>query len=111
MKRPLLAILAAASLAPTAHAQERLSLQDALERGHRHSLRLAEMEARDDAAAAAEAGRRAADRPLVAALAGYTRTNHVQEFVIAAVGGGPLRPLYPDVPDNYHARLDLQWPI
>jgi outer membrane protein TolC len=111
MRRALLAVLSAASLAPAAQAQERLSLPDALERGHRHSLRLAEMEARVDAAAASEAGRRAADRPLVVALAGYTRTNHVQEFVIAAVGGGPLRPLYPDVPDNYRARLDLQWPI
>ena len=106
----VLVILSAVFVASAAHAQERLTLQDALERGHRHSLRLAEMEARVDAAAAVEAGHRAADRPLVAALAGYTRTNHVEEFVIAAPGG-PLRTLYPDVPDNYRARLDLQWPI
>ena len=87
-----------------------LTLGEALERGQRESLRLVELQASVDAAAAAEAGRRAADRPIVAALGGYTRTNHVQEFLLAAPGQ-PVRALYPDVPDNYRARLDLQWPI
>lgn len=92
----------------------RLTLQDALERALRNSQRLAEMQARVDAAEAVEAGRQAADRPLVAVLGGYTRTNHVDEFVIAAPGAAPGQPprvLYPDAPDNYRARLDLQWPI
>src|SRR5690606_11722577 len=39
-----------------------------------------------------------------------TRTNHVPEFVFAGPDGRP-RVLYPDVPDNYRTRLDLQWPI
>jgi outer membrane protein TolC len=101
------------ALPPIAWAEQAsgpLTLEAALERGQRHSLRVAELQARSDAAAAAEAGRRAADRPLVAATAGYTRTNHVEEFVIVAPGG-PTRTLYPDVPDNYRTRLDLQWPI
>lgn len=87
-----------------------LTLDEALQRGQRESLRLAEMQARVDAATAVEAGRQAAVRPLVAALAGYTRTNHVDEFLIAAPAQPP-RVLYPDVPDNFRTRLDLQWPI
>ncbi len=87
-----------------------LTLDEALQRGQRESLRLAEMQARVDAATAVEAGRQAAVRPLVAALAGYTRTNHVDEFLIAAPAQ-PARVLYPDVPDNFRTRLDLQWPI
>ena len=34
----------------------------------------------------------------------------MQEFLIATPGQ-PVRVLYPDVPDNYRARFDLQWPI
>ena len=108
--RSALAALIAALLAASTAAQEPLTRHAAIERGHQHSLRLAEMQARVDSAAAIEASRRAADRPLVSVLGGYTRTNHVDEFVIATPGG-PARALYPDVPDNYRARLDLQWPI
>jgi outer membrane protein len=112
MRRTLILLLAAA-LPAVARAQQApipLTLEEALERGQRHSLRVVEMQARVDAAAAAEAGSRAADRPLVAATGGYTRTNHVEEFVIATPGQA-VRTLYPDVPDNYRGRLDLQWPI
>jgi len=112
MRRTLILLLAAAmpALGRAQQAPIPLTLEEALERGQRHSLRVVEMQARVDAAAAAEAGSRAADRPLVAALGGYTRTNHVQEFVIATPGRA-VQPLYPDVPDNYRGRLDLQWPI
>lgn len=88
----------------------RLTLEDTLARAGSNSLRLAELQAREEAASAAEAGRQAADRPLVALLGGYTRTNHVDEFSVA-VPNQPPRLLYPDVPDNYRARLDLQWPV
>jgi outer membrane protein len=96
--------------APGQQAALSITLEEALERGQRESLRIVESQARVEAAAAAEAGQRAADRPLVAAIADYTRTNHVQEFLLATPGQ-PLRTLYPDVPDNYRARFDLQWPI
>ena len=46
----------------------------------------------------------------MALLGGYTRTNHVEPFSITF----PLRPsqvVYPDIPDNFRSRLDLQWPI
>lgn len=96
--------------APAQERQLPLTLDDAQQRGQRESLRLAELQARVDAATAVESGRRAADRPLVAALGGYTRTNHVDEFRVFAPGQ-PTNVLYPDVPDNFRARLDLQWPI
>jgi outer membrane protein TolC len=94
----------------SAGAQERLTLEEAIARGVQHSARLADLQAREAAAAAAEQGRGAARLPIVAALAGYTRTNHVDEFSIVAPGVPP-RVIYPDVPDNLRARIDLQWPI
>lgn len=94
----------------SAGAQERLTLEEAIARGLQQSARLAELQAREAAAGAAEQGRGAARLPVVAALAGYTRTNHVDEFSIVAPGVPP-RVIYPDVPDNLRARIDLQWPI
>jgi outer membrane protein TolC len=85
-----------------------LTLEDAIARGLANSLRLAELQARSEGAEAAEAGRRAAALPLVAINGGYTRTNHVDPYVLPGI---PPRVVYPDVPDNYRARLDLQWPI
>jgi outer membrane protein TolC len=85
-----------------------LTLEDAIAQGIANSQRLAELQARQDAAAAVEDGRGAARLPVVAAQAGYMRTNHVEEFAI--VQPGQLRQVvYPDVPDNYRARLDVQW--
>ena len=87
-----------------------LTLEEAIAQGLANSRRLAEIEARAEAADFAIAGRQAAERPLVALQGGYTRTNHVPEFAITL----PLRPpqvVYPDIPDNYRTRLDLQWPI
>lgn len=106
----LVLLLLGSATAVAQERQEPLTLDEALQRGQRESLRVAEMQARVDAATAVEAGREAADRPLLAALGGYTRTNHVDEFLIAAPAQ-PLRVLYPDVPDNFRTRLDLQWPI
>jgi outer membrane protein TolC len=99
--------------APAARAQEApipLTLEQAIAQGLANSHRLAELQGRHDAAAATEDARKAAQLPIVAAQGGYTRTNHVEEFAI--VQPGQLRNvIYPDVPDNFRARLDLQWPI
>ena len=46
-----------------------------------------------------------------AAQAGYTRTNHVDEFGVPACRTTGFRVIYPDVPDNYRTRLDVQWPL
>ncbi|HLG60009.1 MAG TPA: TolC family protein [Vicinamibacterales bacterium] len=101
------------ALASIAAAQEvpvfRLTLEEAQARALAASHRLAEAKARESVALAVVGTRESADRPTVTAIAGYTRTNHVLEFSVP----GPTGPrvLYPDVPDNYHTRLDLQWPI
>ena len=88
----------------------RLTLDDAVARSIQASHRLAEARAHVNVAEAVVSARDAAATPSVSAIAGYTRTNHVDEFVVPSPSGLP-RVLYPDVPDNYRTRLDLQWPI
>jgi outer membrane protein len=87
-----------------------VTLDEAIVQGLANSRRLAEMQARAEAADFAVAGRHAAEMPLVALQGGYVRTNHVDEFAIALPGRAP-QVVYPDIPDNYRARLDMQWPI
>ncbi len=111
---PAIVFVALIATAPCAGSQDlptvRITLDDAIQEGLANSRRLAEMRAREQAAAATVSARDASDRPLVSAEAGFTRTNHVDEFAIA-VPGQPPRVVYPDIPDNYRTRLDLQWPI
>jgi outer membrane protein len=105
-------VLLAAGSSP-ARGQEaplKLTLDQAIAQGLANSVRLAELQARQDAAEAIEHGQAAARLPSVAVQAGYTRTNHVEEFAIA-LPGQPRQVVYPDIPDNYRTRLDLQWPI
>ncbi len=96
--------------APAAGQIVPLSLDDAIARGIAASHRLAAMEAQRDAADSAVDGRKAAKRPVVSAQAGYQRTNHIDAFGLTVPGHG-FQVIYPDVPDNYRTRLDLQWPI
>ena len=102
------------ALASSAAGQEaplvRLTLDEAQARAREASHRLAEARARESVAQATVTVQESADRPTIAALASYTRTNHVTPFIVPS-SIGPPRVLYPDVPDNYHSRLDLQWPI
>jgi outer membrane protein TolC len=95
---------------PQAPSPVRLTLEEAIARGLAGSHRLAEAAARGEAADAVAAERRAALLPQIAGQAGYTRTNHVDEFGIL-LPNNQIKIIYPDVPDNYRARLDLQWPI
>jgi outer membrane protein TolC len=97
-------------LAQSAAPGEPLTLRQAIDRGLEASHRLAELDARQAGARAAVQASQAAARPSLAAIAGYTRTSHVDEFGIAVPGQG-FRVLYPDLPDNGRTRLDLQWPI
>ena len=46
-----------------------------------------------------------------ASRAGYMRTRHVTRSSSRWAGQAASMVLYPDVPDNYRTRLDLQWPI
>lgn len=111
MMKILVCSVALACAAPSAAlAQASLTLDEAIAQGRATSRRLAELQARVDAAGFAVDGRRAADRPSVAVQGGYSRTNHIDEFSIA-LPGRPPTVVYPDIPDDYRARLDLQWPI
>jgi outer membrane protein TolC len=107
------ATLLIALLPVVVHAQSApapLTLDAAIAEGLANSRRLAELEARGEAAEYAISGRKAADLPTISAQGGYTRTNHVDIFAIQAPGQ-PLQVVYPDIPDNFRARLDVQWPI
>jgi outer membrane protein TolC len=104
------ATLGAAAFARAQSAPVRLTLDEAMARGLQTSHQLAELAARTDQWQAVVQMNDASDRPQVTAIAGYTRTNHVDEFGIQQPGQPP-RIIYPDVPDNYRTRLDLQWPI
>ncbi|HXU88535.1 MAG TPA: TolC family protein [Methylomirabilota bacterium] len=88
----------------------RLTLEEARTRALEASHRLAEARARETVAQAVIEARVAAERPSVSVSGGYTRTNHVTPFFVPGPTGLP-RAIYPDVPDNYRSRLDLQWPI
>ncbi len=87
-----------------------LTLDAATGRALDASHRLGELRARQEGARAAVEGRQAAGRPLVSVQAGYTRTNHVDAFGVG-IPGRAFEIIYPDIPDNYRTRLDLQWPI
>jgi outer membrane protein TolC len=105
------AVLIALTAAAEVHAQPvALRVDEAVSRGLATSHRLDETAARGEAARAIADQRRAVSLPQVAAQAGYTRTNHVDEFGVVSPNN-QLRILYPDVPDNFRSRLDVQWPI
>jgi len=86
-----------------------LTLEEAIDRGVRASARLREAGARTEMASAIAEQRRAASQPQVTAQAGYSRTNHISPFVVPVTGG--LLPIYPDIPNNYRSRVELQYPL
>lgn len=114
--KPTTAVVTIAALfsATAARAQTTpggITLDEAISRGLANSLRIAELQAREESARAVEDRAGAVRLPIVAAQAGYTRTNHVEPFGLVPQPGEGLRLLYPDVPDNYRGRIGLQWPI
>ncbi len=98
--------------AGTAAAQTplRLTLDEAQAKAVEQSHRVGEARARQQGADAAVVVRSKADVPTLTALGGYTRTNHIDEFGVPQPNG-QLRVIYPDIPDNFRTRLELQWPI
>jgi outer membrane protein TolC len=115
MKSLCIALLVGLAVSGAAVAQERaaalsLSVDQAIDRALAASHRLIESAARTDQSAAVVDQRRSTALPQVTALAGYTRTNHVDEFGLLTPTN-QFRVIYPDVPDNYRALLDVQWPI
>lgn len=113
MTRVLTTLILAIACAETAAAQAptlRVTVDGAVARAFEASHRLAEARARQDGATATVQIRHAAARPTATASAGYTRTNHVDEFGFPT-GDGRINILYPDVPDNFITRVGAQWPI
>jgi outer membrane protein TolC len=105
----LLVLAAPAAAAAQTPLPARVTLEDAIARAAANSHRLGELRARQAQAGSVLDQGRAADLPIVSAQAGYQRTNHVDPY--GFVQNGRLQVLYPDVPDNWRARLDMQWPI
>jgi outer membrane protein TolC len=87
-----------------------LTLADAINRGFENSHRLAEIRAREEGARAAARSVELSKLPILSASAGYTRTNHVQEFAVPQPNGARLV-VYPDIPNNIVTRVGFQWPI
>lgn len=101
------------ALAPSAFAQSSsltLSLEDAIARGRAAAPRVAEAQARREAADATVTSRSALRMPTVTATGAYQRTNHVDEFGIPQPGG-TTKILFPDIPNNYRGRADASVPI
>lgn len=88
-----------------------LTLDDAMARGLAASHRIEESAARHDAAAAIADQRHAATLPRLDLLAGYMRTNHVDNFVIPYAPPDGFLIVYPDLPNNYSTRLNAQLPL
>jgi len=111
---PIAIIAMLVGVAPGVSAQTgaiRLTLNEAITRGFEHNDRLDEMAARVEAARAVADQRDAASGPQVALQASYTRINHIDEFALPGTPGTALRVIFPDIPNNYRSRIDLQWPI
>ena len=87
-----------------------ITVEEAVSRALAASHRIDEAAARHEATEAVSAGRRAAMLPQVATSLGYTNTNHVESFGIP-LANNQLRVIYPDIPNNYRTRLDVQYPI
>jgi outer membrane protein len=105
--RPVFAVWAIFLASPLyAQSPLRLTLDDAIRRGLDTSHRLAEISAHHEAAEAIELQRKADSLPHSRLDTGYMRTNHVDVF--RGFGGAVV---WPDVPDNYHSRVDFEWPI
>ena len=104
------AVLSLSSVAFTQTTSIRLTLADAISRGLANSHRIAEIKAREEGARAAAHGADLANRPVVSAGAGYSRTNHVTDFSFPQPNGTRLV-VYPDIPDNVVSRVSFQWPI
>lgn len=114
-----LALLLVFGIARPAHAQTAaaavsltvdLTLEAAIARAVEHAPRLAEVHARQTAAAANVVARQAAAAPSLVASSGYLRTNHVDEFGIPQPNG-TTRILFPDITDNFRTRAELGVPL
>lgn len=97
---------------PALTAQEtlELTLADAVARARAASPRLGELEALRLAAEAGERQAHAARGPDVDVTGGYSRLSDVPELSLPQPDGS-LRTIFPNIPDNYSARLGVSYPL
>ncbi len=113
MRAALLAVLIPLIVMPRiASAQTTLPLtfDEAIRMGVAHDPRLSEARAREASATQAIGTEVALGRPTVSASAGYLRTNHVPPYGVPQPGG-TLNIIFPDVPNNYSARAEMDVPL
>ncbi len=113
LARLMIGIGLAMTVSRALHAQTgavTLSLDDAIARGRQTAPRVAEAQARREAADATLTSREALKLPSLTTSAGYQRTNHVDEYGIPQAGGG-TRIIFPDIPNNYRGRADASMPL
>ncbi|HEX4954162.1 MAG TPA: TolC family protein [Thermoanaerobaculia bacterium] len=112
--RLTLALVAAltlpASAQPGGAEPLRLGLAEALARAEAASANLARLSALERSALAQEDAAQAARKAEVGALASYTRRSNVPELVIA-IPGSPPRTVFPNIPNNYRARVEGSIPL
>jgi outer membrane protein TolC len=87
-----------------------LTLDEAVRRGVEAAPRVAAAKAREAAATSSVAVQAAGRRPTATAQAGYLRTNHVDAFGLT-LPDGSFRTIFPDIPDNYQARAEVDVPV
>lgn len=101
------------SLASSARAQQAsvaLTLDEAIAKGRAAAPRIAEAQARREAADATVTSREALRLPVLSTSAAYQRTNHVDEYGIPQ-SNGTTRILFPDIPNNLRGRADASMPV
>ena len=93
----------------------RLAQADAVARALQASATLGQLRALEEAAGAEVRAARAARAPQLELTAGYTRNSDVPELAsfISGAAGAPARRqvIFPNIPDNYRARLGATLPL
>ncbi len=102
----LLGLLGPGALPAEEPQRLRLTLSEAVERALAVSARLRALDHLETGASAELRGARAERLPAVDLRASYTRRSDVPELSIPTPGGPP-RTIFPNLPDNYSARLGL----
>lgn len=87
-----------------------LGLQEALDRAHAHSARLAQLRSLQEAADAGVRGARAGRLPQLELAAGYTRNSSVPELVVG-IPGVFSQTVFPNIPDQFRTRAGLTLPL
>jgi outer membrane protein len=87
-----------------------LTVDEAVRRAIEHAPRLAEGRARESAAQSGVTALKALALPTGSAQMQYVRWSHVDEFLIPD-GQGGQRVLYPDIPNVYKGRVEMQVPV